>query len=167
MYGLNYGRRKPYSDLNSNPTTYSPRILKPPAPEGAIRFEDDDKESSSDAINSSQEDLSHVWSEDNDSDRYVLRRRSLARRPVRSKNRNSLLSARSMSIVSSEEGEASEYPSSQRSTLESNPELMMNVSPMPSLHLDIPGARKDSDVSGEEEDDDLSVVTLITVRRSA
>ena len=32
-------------------------------------------------------------------------------------------STRSMSIVSSEEGEASEYPSSQRSTIESNPDL--------------------------------------------
>ena len=34
-----------------------------------------------------------------------------------------MLSTRSMSIVSSEEGEASEYPSSQRSTIESNPEI--------------------------------------------
>ena len=76
IYGpLNYGRKKPFSDLNSNPTTYSPRTPKPPAPEGAIKFEDDDKESSSDGINSSQEDLTHVWSEEEDSDRYVLRRR--------------------------------------------------------------------------------------------
>ena len=76
IYGpLNYGRKKTFSDLNSNPATYSPRMPRPPAPEGAIKFEDDDKESSSDDINSSQEDLTHVWSEDDDSDRYVLRRR--------------------------------------------------------------------------------------------
>ena len=34
-----------------------------------------------------------------------------------------MLSTRSMSIASSEEGEASEYISSQRSTIESEPEL--------------------------------------------
>ena len=34
-----------------------------------------------------------------------------------------MLSTRSMSMVSSEEGEASEYVSSQRSTIESEPEL--------------------------------------------
>ena len=48
---------------------------------------------------------------------------SMTRRPVRTRKRNSMLSTRSMSIVSSEEGEASEYISSQRSTIESDPEL--------------------------------------------
>ena len=76
-----------------------------------------------------------------------------------------MLSARSMSIVSSEEGEASEYPSSHPpSTLESNPE-MMHSNQMPSLQLEILGARNAS--AEEDEDDNLSVVTLTTARRSA
>merc|ERR1711892_115210 len=98
IYGplsFSYGRKKTLSDLNCNPTTYSPRVTKVPAPEGSICFEDDGKESSSEAIESSQEDLSQVWSEDED--HYVLRRRSLLRRPIRAKNRNSLMSMRSIS----------------------------------------------------------------------
>ena len=47
----------------------------------------------------------------------------MTRRPVRPRKKSSMLSTRSMSIASSEEGEASEYPSSQRSTIESNPDL--------------------------------------------
>merc|ERR1712045_348182 len=74
------GRKRTLSDLNSNSSPYSPRLGLGPAPEGAIRFEDDGKASSSEAIDSSREDLSHAWSEEEDSDHYVLRRRSLARR---------------------------------------------------------------------------------------
>ena len=70
-----YGRNKPSVDLNSNPTSCSPHILHPPAPEGAIKFEDDDKESSSDGMNSSQENLTHIWSDDDDTDRMILRRK--------------------------------------------------------------------------------------------
>jgi len=76
IYGplsFSYGRKKTLSDLNSNTTLYSPRAPTVPAPEGTICFEDDGKESSSDAIDSSHEDLSQVWSEDED--HYVLRRR--------------------------------------------------------------------------------------------
>merc|ERR1712142_394288 len=143
VYGplsFSYGRKKTLSDLNSNQTTYPPHQTTypphqttypphmAPAPDGTIRFEDDGKESSSEAIESSQEDLSQVWSEDED--HYVLRRRSLLRRPIRAKNRNSLMSMRSISTVSSEEGEASEYPSSQRSTLESNPDIQNHMAAM-------------------------------------
>ena len=52
---------------------------------------------------------------------------SIARRPIRGiKSRNSNISMQSVNY-SSEEGEASEYPSSsQRSTLESNPESKLS-----------------------------------------
>jgi len=169
MYGplsFSYGRKKTLSDLNSNPTLYSPRGTSIPAPEGSIRFEDDGKESSSEAIDSSQEDLSQVWSEDEE--HYVLRRRSLLRRPIRGRNRNSLMSMRSVSIISSEEGEASEYPSSQRSTLESNPDLQNQMAAMAVSKHNVPGLRMSSldgmsDGSGED-DDDLSIVTVTTGR---
>ena len=40
---------------------------RPPAPEGAIMFEDDGKETSSDEMNTSHEDLTcTVWSEEED-----------------------------------------------------------------------------------------------------
>ena len=75
VYGpLNFGNNKQCADLNSNPTSFSPRISHPPAPEGVVKFEDDDKESSSDGMNSSQENLTHIWSDDDDSDRMILRR---------------------------------------------------------------------------------------------
>ncbi len=82
MYGplsLSYGRKKNSgggiggSDLNCNPTGgYGGGRV----PEGVIRFEDDDGKASSseEAMDSSQEDLSQIWS-DEDSDHYVLRRR--------------------------------------------------------------------------------------------
>ena len=87
MYGplsLSYGRKKSAvasgggSDLNCNPTTVyggGGRV-----PEGVIRFEDDDGKASSseEAMDSSQEDLSQIWS-DEDSDHYVLRRRRYVR----------------------------------------------------------------------------------------
>jgi hypothetical protein len=80
MYGplsLSYGRKKGVmgaggGDLNCNhPVGYGGRV-----PEGVIRFEEDDGKASSseEAMDSSQEDLSQVWS-DEDSDHYVLRRR--------------------------------------------------------------------------------------------
>ena len=51
---------------------------------------------------------------------------SLSRMPIRGKNRSSAMSLRSFSVasgsvLSSEEGEVSEYPGSKRSTLESCP----------------------------------------------
>ena len=119
---------------------------------GAIRFEDDDKASSSEeAVDSSREDLSHAWSED-DSDHYVLRRRSLARRPIRARNRQSVMSIRSVGTVSSgEEGEASEYPasSSQRSTLENRPPLAGKEG----LHsLQAGGSSEEDDLSQVDDD---------------
>ena len=144
-----YGRKRTLSDLNSNPSPYSPRLGFKPAPEGVIRFEDDGKASSSEAIDSSREDLSQAWSED-DSDHYVLRRRSLARRPIRAKNRQSVMSIRSVEMVSSgEEGEASEYPasSSQRSTLENRPEIRGKEAMLHNLEGGV-----------SSEDDDLSQV---------
>merc|ERR1712038_1559940 len=151
------GRKRTLSDLNSNPSPYSPRLVHGPAPEGAIRFEDDGKASSSEEIDSSREDLSHAWSED-DSDHYVLRRRSLARRPIRSKNRASVMSIRSAETVSSgEEGEATEYPasSSQRSPLESRPEIHPKGLELRSLEVTI-----------DSDDDDLSQVTIATARET-
>lgn len=79
MYGplsLSYGRKQSTAaggggaDLNCNPTGGS-RV-----PKGLIRFEEDDGKASSseEAMDSSQEDLSQIWS-DEDSDHYVLRRR--------------------------------------------------------------------------------------------
>jgi len=153
------GRKRTLSDLNSNPSPYSPRLGLGPAPEGAIRFEDDGKASSSEAIDSSREDLSHAWSED-DSDHYVLRRRSLARRPIRSKNRASVMSIRSAETVSSgEEGEATEYPasSSQRSTLESRPDMLSSGKGVELCSLD---------VTIDTDDDDLSQVTIATARET-
>jgi hypothetical protein len=81
MYGplsLSYGRKKTLAglggtDLNCNPKGYGGgRVV----PEGVIRFEEDDGKASSseEAMDSSQEDLSQIWS-DEDSDHYVLRRR--------------------------------------------------------------------------------------------
>ena len=100
---------------------------------------------------------------------YVFLIFSLLRRPIRAKNRNSLMSMRSVSTVSSEEGEASEYPSSQRSTLESNPDLqkqmtamaLSNPSVVPNLHITSQDVLSDESI---EEDDDLSVVTVTTAR---
>jgi hypothetical protein len=80
MYGplsLSYGRKKTLAglggtDLNCNPQGYCGGRV----PEGVIRFEEDDGKASSseEAMDSSQEDLSQIWS-DEDSDHYVLRRR--------------------------------------------------------------------------------------------
>ena len=93
----------------------------------AVNFEDDDKESSSEVLDSSLDDdeVPNAWTEDDVDDRHVLRRGSLLRRPVRVKSRASrrmsVVSVVSMlSLPSSEEGEVSEYASSKRSTLESN-----------------------------------------------
>ena len=68
IYGGSFGRKR-VQDLNHNPSYLGP------APEGAIRFEEDGR-SSEEGLESSQEDLSHAWS-DEDSDQYVLRRRRL------------------------------------------------------------------------------------------
>jgi len=57
-----------------------------------------------------------------------------------------------MSIVSSEEGEASEYPSSQRSTIESNPEAKQRVN----VSSFQPGIF--DRINGEREDDHLSKI---------
>ena len=115
----NYTRNRINSDLNSNPARY-PLV---PAPAGAIMFEDDDKESSSDELNTSREDLTCAWSEEEAEDgagQLIFARGKTGElgRP------SSTPSIRPMSIVSSgEEGEASEYPTSHISTLESNPDL--------------------------------------------
>jgi len=69
---LSYGRKQRLPDLNHNSGFGSTYLGA--APEGVIRFEDDGKASSSEGLDSSQEDLSHAWS-DEDSDQYVLRRR--------------------------------------------------------------------------------------------
>ena len=111
----NYSRNRLNSDLNSNPCCY------PRAPEGAIMFEDDDKESSSDELNTSREDLTCAWSEEEEEAGQLLFSR---RRTEEGARPSSTPSIRPMSIVSSgEEGEASEYPTSHISTLESNPDL--------------------------------------------
>ena len=66
---LGYNRKKTRADLGSNSNSPRPR-----PPDGAIRFEDDDKESSTETIDSSQEELAQAWS-DEDVNHYVLRRR--------------------------------------------------------------------------------------------
>ena len=115
----NYSRNRINSDLNSNPARY-PLV---PAPAGAIMFEDDDKESSSDELNTSREDLTCAWSEEEGEGAagliFTRGKTGELTRP------SSTPSIRPMSIVSSgeEEGEASEYPTSHISTLESNPDL--------------------------------------------
>ena len=63
---------------------------------------------------------------------------------------------RSVSTVSSEEGEASEYPSSQRSTLESNPEKYNLAASVPALNINSSDILSD-DSTEEEEDDDGKV----------
>ena len=121
--GLPYSSRARLSgDFNSNP-----RYCRPPAPEGAIMFEDDGKESSSDEMNTSREDLTCVWSEDDDDDNgNEIAGAMFSKRCDDLKSEKDSLSIRPMSIVSSEEGEVSEYPTptSHISTLESNPETI-------------------------------------------
>ena len=39
-----------------------------------MKFEDDGKKPSYDGLNSSQDDLVHIWPNDDDSDRIILRR---------------------------------------------------------------------------------------------
>ena len=109
------------------PTPYPPwtfgSLSLPPAPEGAIMFEDDGKETSSDEMNTSREDLTCVWSEEEEDDNngndptMFMRRKDL---------NTQLMDPRPMSIASSEEGEASEYPET-ISTLESNQECAMKT----------------------------------------
>ena len=124
MMNRDSSRRSSYHDLGRKMTTgelNSPR-LHTSAGNDVIEVDDEDKESSeSEILDTSHEDLAHAWSEDDE--HFVLRRRSLLRRPVRAKSRSSFLSRRSISVVSvasSEEGEVSEYGDSKRSTLESN-----------------------------------------------
>ena len=124
MMNRDSSRRSSYHDLGRKMTTgdlNSPR-LHTSAGHDVIEVDDEDKESSeSEILDTSHEDLAHAWSEDDE--HFVLRRRSLLRRPVRAKSRSSFLSRRSISVVSvasSEEGEVSEYVDSKRSTLESN-----------------------------------------------
>ena len=72
------------------------------------------------------------------------------------------MSMRSISTVSSEEGEASEYPSSQRSTLESNPDLQNQMAgQMAGLRMNSFDRMSDGSI---EDDDDLSVVTITKSR---
>ena len=79
---LSYGRKRGLADLNHNPQASSSAgtylsgggATAVGGGESVIRFEEDGKASSSEGLDSSQEDLSHVWS-DEDSDQYVLRRR--------------------------------------------------------------------------------------------
>ena len=116
----NYSRNRLNADLNSNPCCYP----RPPAPEGTIMFEDDDKESSSDELNTSREDLTCAWSEEEEELEGARQLVFTRRRTEEMTRPSSTPSIRPMSIVSSgEEGEASEYPTSHISTLESNPDL--------------------------------------------
>merc|ERR1719499_2101654 len=96
-------RRSSYHDLGRKVTKSDLSIGN----DGIIGFEDDNKESSSDVLDSSLDDITHNWSED-DVD-HVIRRGSLLRRPVRTKSRTSFLSRRmsNVSVASSEEGEVS------------------------------------------------------------
>jgi stringent starvation protein B len=84
---------------------------------------------------------------------------SLARRPIRGiKSRNSIVSMRSVtSQYSSEEGEASEYPTSQRSTLESNPDRG------PPHPVDA-AAAKSRPAEADNSDSDLTVTSVRLAR---
>ena len=85
-------------------------------------FEDDGKETSSDEMNTSREDLTCVWSdEEDDNGNGGL----VTRVGVERGREDQAATMRPMSIVSSEEGEVSEYPTttSHISTLESNPDI--------------------------------------------
>merc|ERR1719414_675089 len=99
-----------------------------------VRFDESNENNNRDASSDTQESSQERWSDGADAeseeggnldDRNIIKRRSIARRPIRSKHRRSISSIHSAaSTVSSEEGNTSEYPcsSSQRSTLGSNPE---------------------------------------------
>ena len=118
LYGslsITYSRNRLSSDLNSNPR-FSARS---PAPEGAIMFEDDGKETSSDEMNTSREDLTCVWSEEEEARTLFTRRRKEAAAVTTP-------GTRPMSIVSSEDCPASptsEYntTTSYYSNMDSNP----------------------------------------------
>merc|ERR1719414_2279067 len=106
-------------------SSYLPRI---------VRFDESNENNNRDASSDTQESSQERWSDGADAeseeggnldDRNIIKRRSIARRPIRSKHRRSISSIHSAaSTVSSEDGNTSEYPcsSSQRSTLGSNPE---------------------------------------------
>merc|ERR1712062_585692 len=99
-----------------------------------VRFDESNENNNRDASSDTQESSQERWSDGADAeseeggnldDRNIIKRRSIARRPIRSKNRRSISSIHSAaSTVSSEDGNTSVYPcsSSQRSTLGSNPE---------------------------------------------
>ena len=118
IYGslsMPYSRNRSSADLNSNPRFTS----RPPAPEGAIMFEDDGKETSSEELNTSREELTCVWSEEEDA-RSLFTRRREARVAVSRPRAMSTPGTRPMSIVSSEDCPAS--PTSEcPTTIESKP----------------------------------------------
>jgi len=99
-----------------------------------VRFDETNENNNRDASSDTQESSQERWSDGIDAeseeggnldDRNIIKRRSIARRPIRSKHRRSISSIHSAaSTVISEDGNTSEYPcsSSQRSTLGSNPE---------------------------------------------
>jgi hypothetical protein len=103
-------------------TSYLPSI---------VRFDETNGNNNQDASSDTQESSQERWSDGDDAqseeegnldDRNIIRRRSTARRPIRSKNRRSISSIHSAvnsTASSTEEGNTSEYPcsSSQRSTL--------------------------------------------------
>jgi len=127
LYGslsITYSRNRLSSDLNSNPR-FSARS---PAPEGAIMFEDDGKETSSDEMNTSREDLTCVWSEEEEARTLFTRRRKEAAAAGRLSRPRAVTTpgTRPMSIVSSEDCPASptsEYntTTSYYSNMDSNP----------------------------------------------
>ena len=126
LYGslsMTYPRNRLSSDLNSNPRF----TARSPAPEGAIMFEDDGKETSSDEMNTSREDLTCVWSEEEEARTLFTRRRKEAavRGRVTRPRAVTTPGTRPMSIVSSEDCPASptsEYnTTSYHSNIDSNP----------------------------------------------
>ena len=91
-------------------------------PSSLVRFDEEDN--AQDTQESSQDEMSPGgWSDDEvmDKTRQAIKRRSFSRRPIRSRNRLSVMSVQSaLTASSAEESHTTEYPcsSSQRSTME-------------------------------------------------
>eukprot|EP00095_Tigriopus_kingsejongensis_P010817 maker-scaffold2896_size11495-snap-gene-0.2 protein:Tk10817 transcript:maker-scaffold2896_size11495-snap-gene-0.2-mRNA-1 annotation:"mitogen-activated protein kinase kinase kinase 13 isoform x4" len=142
-----------------------------PNPEDIVRFDDEDGGGESTDSSDEEDELpsnGNQWcrahtpdDSDEENPRFMLRRRSTVRRPIRAKNRQSIISMQSVSTISSEEGNTTEYPcSSQRSTLNSNPEIVQRIQAMnmsesgPGSALNLPCYPPESTQVQEDIDDE-------------
>lgn len=117
--GYSQRRRASNQQLPGGPPSADMNAPSSIVGEEVVRFDDEDGGGeSTDSRDSSPEDLGGIhWSDDPDDSedeldnpRFMLRRRSTIRRPIRSKNRHSVMSMQSVSTISSEEGNTTEIP---------------------------------------------------------